>query len=232
MKQTKNDGYGGQGITYTPSSGSYKNVVIWMHGLGDTADGWASMMPDFDFQNTKFILPTATRLPISINMGMPMPAWSDIYGLDESDPEDADGFARSAARIDAIIQGEIEKGIDPKKIVVAGFSQGGALSLHVTLRSSHSLGGCVALSTWLPLRASYPASLSSAAASLPILQVHGDADSVVGYDWGKNSSVLLAQMLNNPSPVFITIPRMGHSSHSKEIQHVEEFLKGIFGEDA
>jgi predicted esterase len=230
MKPTRNDGYGGQGVTYLPASGSYSNVVVWMHGLGDTADGWASMMPSLNFQNTKFILPTATRLPISLNMGMSMPAWSDIYGLEDDDPEDAEGFTRSASRINAIIQGEIDKGIDPKKIIVGGFSQGGALALHVTLRSAHSLGGCVALSTWLALRANYPANLSPAATALPILQVHGDEDSVVGYEWGKASHNLLKEMISNPSPVFTTIPDMGHSSDPEEIREVKKFMQNIFGD--
>ncbi len=97
--------------------------------------------------------------------------WSDIYGLKMTDREDRNGFDNSAARVNEIIQKEIDGGVSPSKIVVAGFSQGGALALHVALRSAHALGGCVALSTWVPLRADYPASLSATARTLPILQV-------------------------------------------------------------
>lgn len=97
--------------------------------------------------------------------------WSDIYGLTVSDREDGPGFDESAARINTIIQQEIDKGVDPKRIVIAGFSQGGALALHTALRSPHALGGCVALSTWLPLRDAYPAAISPAAKGLKILQV-------------------------------------------------------------
>lgn len=97
--------------------------------------------------------------------------WSDIYGLSETDEEDRAGFNESADRVNAIVQAEIDKGVDPKRIVVAGFSQGGALALHTVLRSSHTLGGCVALSTWVPLRADYPAALSPAAKGVRILQV-------------------------------------------------------------
>jgi predicted esterase len=102
--------------------------------------------------------------------------WSDINGLDSNSPEDAAGFAESADRVNALIEQEISKNnIDPKRIVVAGFSQGGALALHVSLRYPVTLGGCVALSSWLPLRDDYPAAFSDAQSQLPILQVHGDA---------------------------------------------------------
>lgn len=97
--------------------------------------------------------------------------WSDIYGLSEKDKEDRAGFDESAARVNAIIQREIDGGIKPARIIVAGFSQGGAVAFHTALRSTHALGGCVALSTWVPLRADYPAALSEAAKGLKILQV-------------------------------------------------------------
>lgn len=77
MQKVKNDSMGGRGITFIPSSGTYTNVVIWMHGLGDTADGWASLMPQLGLTDTKFILPTAPNRPISINGGSPMPGEVD-----------------------------------------------------------------------------------------------------------------------------------------------------------
>ena len=133
-------------------------------------------------------------------------AWSDIYGLTEEAKEDRDGFNESADRVNSIVQQEIDKGIDPKRIVLAGFSQGGAVVLHTALRSSHALGGCVALSTWLPLRDDYPVALSaSAQESLRILQVHGDSDTVVGYNWGLITHGLLRQMNFEHEPNFVTI---------------------------
>jgi predicted esterase len=171
MQQIRSDGLGGRGITYVPSSGSYKNVVIWMHGLGDTADGWAALMPTLGLRETKFILPTATNRPIAINGNMLMPGWSDIYGLDDRVNEDKVGFDESKVRVEKIVQTEIDNGIESKRIVIAGFSQGGALAFHTALRSPHSIGGCVALSTWVPFSADYPAALSPAASSLKILQV-------------------------------------------------------------
>ena len=87
-------------------------------------------MSEFTIPKTKYILPTAPSRPISLNRGMGMPGWSDIFGLDESTEEDKSGFEESRARIDKIIESELGNGIPSRRIVVAGFSQGGALALH------------------------------------------------------------------------------------------------------
>ena len=97
--------------------------------------------------------------------------WSDIYGLTSNDKEDREGFDESAARVNTLVQQEIDKGISPSRIVIGGFSQGGAVAFHTALRSPHTLGGVVALSTWVPLRADYPAAFSAAMSTVPILQV-------------------------------------------------------------
>lgn len=155
--------------------------------------------------------------------------WSDIYGLDMESPEDKEGFTQSAERVNHIIQQELDKGIPPNKIVVAGFSQGGALALHVALRSSHTLGGCIALSTWVPFRKEYPAALSSTAENLRVLQVHGDEDMVVSHRWGEGSHQLLKTMIKEPVPEFMTIEGMGHSSDDDEMAAVTRFLRSVFG---
>lgn len=228
MKSTNNDGDGGRGVTITPNSGKYSNVLIFMHGLGDTADGWASMMPSLNLHDTKFILPTASSIPISINGGGRMPGWFDIYELSMTSKEDRDGFAKSSSRIKSIIQKELDSGIDSKKIIIGGFSQGGAVALHVSLRLEHQLGGCVALSTWLPFRDDFPASLTESAKKLPIFQVHGSADNVVNFQWGSSSSEVLKSMIKDPVPQFMTIEGMGHSSDPEEMDALHLFLKNHF----
>lgn len=152
------------------------------------------MMPQFGLENTKFILPTASSIPISINGGMEMNGWSDIHGLSMDATEDREGFDLAAARINTIIQSEIEKGIPASKIAIGGFSQGGALALHVSLRSPNSFAGCVALSTWLPLRDDYPEKMSPAAKSLPIFQVNYNSSkmTVITADAELNCDVLRA----------------------------------------
>lgn len=231
MQTIRSDGLKGKGITYLPSSGSYSNVLIWLHGLGDTADGWASMMPELKLKDTKFILPTADVRPISLNGGMPMPGWSDIYGLDASSKEDRAGFEASSNRVSQLVQTEIDNGVPANKIVLAGFSQGGAVVLHTALRSPYRLGGCVALSTWIPLRDDYPAVMSESGKFLKVLQVHGDADQVVNYNWGKASHHLLKTLISEPGvepPQLLTIQGMGHSSDPMELVAVKKFLDFIF----
>ena len=125
--------------------------------------------------------------------------------MDSDSREDKAGFDLSAIRVNKLIQYELDKGILPNNIVIGGFSQGGALALHVSLRSTYKLGGCIALSTWLPLHKEYPAALSNIAVNLPILQVHGDEDMVVSHQWGRSSHDLLKTFITTPSPTFITI---------------------------
>lgn len=148
--------------------------------------------------------------------------------MDENSPEDTIGFADSTRRIDNFIQSEIDKGIPPQRIVVGGFSQGGAVALHTALRSSHSLGGCIALSTWLPFRDQYPNAMSAVASNLRVLQVHGDEDQVVSIHWGLTSFKVLKSMLTNPTPEFIKIEGMGHSSDPEEMMEITRFLKYVF----
>lgn len=100
-----------------------------------------------------------------------MNGWTDIHGLSMDAKEDRDGFNLAATRVNKIIQAEIDKGIPASKIAIGGFSQGGALALHVSLRSPNAYAGCVALSTWLPLRDDYPEAMSTAAKTMPIFQV-------------------------------------------------------------
>ena len=134
-----------------------------------------------------------------------MPAWSNIYGLDMNSPEDKPGFDLTSARLARIVQSEIDKGIPPSKIIIGGFSQGGAAAIHYSLRSPHSFAGAIALSSWLPLRGDYPAALSPAASKMKIQFFHGDEDPVVPHKSGENSYLLLKNMLPTAGIKFTTI---------------------------
>lgn len=227
MQVQNHDSQGGAGITYIQTD--YNKVVLFFHGLGDTADGWADHISGLGFSKTKLIFPTAPLRSISLNSGHKMPGWSDIHALDQSSEEDKIGLEESAARINKIVKAEIDNGISADKIIVGGFSQGGALALHVGLRSPYSLGGCVALSTWLPLSHEYPEALSTSATSLPIFQAHGTSDSVVRFDWGTSSHNIIKTLITNPAPVFKSIQNMGHTSHPQEMAAVYAFLNERLG---
>lgn len=234
LKAYRTDGVGGNGIILVPNDEVYSSVVVWMHGLGDTADGWASLMPMLDLKETKFILPTANERPITLNGGYVMPGWADVYGLDDRSNEDEDGFHESASRVQKIIDLETEtNGISTERIVIGGFSQGGALALHVALRAQYKLAGVAALSTWLPLRSQYPQVLSEEAKqNLKLFQAHGEADEVVKLHWGHSSNQLLKEWLGKGKSSeskhdfqFMKIPNMGHSSDQAEIDALKQVLK-------
>ena len=229
----RTDGLGGNGISLVPKDENYYSVVVWMHGLGDTADGWASLMPMLDLEETKFVLPTADQRPIALNGGYVMPGWSDVFGSDESSPEDAEGFMESARRVEEIVNEEMENGIKTENMVIGGFSQGGALALHYTLRSKYKFAGVAALSTWLPLRGDYPGAISEEAkSSLRLFQAHGAADEVVQLPWGQSSHMQLKEWLRNGEDFqFMEIANMGHSSDQKEIDALKDVLRKWLGKE-
>jgi len=157
------DTVGGKGAVFTPSKKA-THAVIFMHGLGDTCDGWASTLGGLTLDvPIRFILPTAKIKSVTLNGGMPMPAWSDIFGLDPSAKEDVAGFKESFARVKSIINQTIASGIPASNIVVGGFSQGGAVALHTAMRLTIPIGGYIALSTWLPFASSYPEKMAAPA---------------------------------------------------------------------
>ncbi len=159
-----------------------KGAVIWMHGLG--ADCW-DFVPvvrelglDVDLP-LRFIFPQAPSRPISINNGYVMPGWYDIAMMEIERKPDEAGIRESQGFIDALIEREITRGIPGDKIVLAGFSQGGAIALQTGLRSKHELAGILALSTYLTLEESLDAERSVANRAIPILMCHGTQDPIV-----------------------------------------------------
>lgn len=224
LTRTRGDGNGGDGMVLAPSDQQYKYVVVWLHGLGDTADGWAAAMPGLQLPHTKFILPTAATRPITLNGGYAMPAWSDIRSIAADGPEDKQGLDASAARVQALLDKEKEKGIPSESMVVAGFSQGGALALHLCMRTADRLAACVSCSSWLPLAKDYPAAQGAGSkAGTPVLQCHGDVDNVVQYSWGQLSYTALKAL--GVRTRFETFRGMGHSGCPEEMETVSQFIK-------
>ena len=161
-KITAEESKGGSGVVLIPANGFYNKVIIMLHGLADTPDPWVNNMPQLGLENCKFILPQARSRPVMIYGQKVVNAWSDLFGMNPSVPEDKIGIEESSDRITRLIHAEIDIGINPNRIAIIGFSQGGAIALHVSLRLPFAIGGCVALNSWLPLRQEYPAMLSHA----------------------------------------------------------------------
>ena len=160
-------------------------AVIWMHGLGADGNDFASLVPALDLRRlpgVRFIFPHAPMMPVTINNGSVMRAWYDVsFGDLEGHTRKADekGVRASQTAIDQLIAHENQRGIQARDIVLAGFSQGGAIALHTGLRYPERLAGILALSTYLPLADRLPAEASSANKDLPIFLSHGTYDPVI-----------------------------------------------------
>ena len=198
--------------------------VIWLHGLGADGHDFEPIVPELGVDDLalRFVFPHAPRIPVSLNAGMVMPAWYDIRDLDPRTRHDPAGIARSQAQIEALIAREKQRGIAAAKIVLAGFSQGGAIALHVALRHPERLAGLVALSTYLVSAETLATEAAPANRDLPVLMVHGQYDPMVPYDRGVTSCKRLTEL--GWGVEFKTYPMM-HEVCWEELQDVAAFLR-------
>ncbi|XP_071964266.1 acyl-protein thioesterase 2-like [Antedon mediterranea] len=195
--------------------------VIFLHGLGDTGHSWAAGLDSFKEPHIKYICPTAPTIPVTLNSGFQMPAWFDIVSLSFTGSEDSAGIINSSKLIQSIIEEEVKAGIDRSRIIIGGFSQGGAVALYSALSNPQPVGGVVCLSCWLPLHASFPEA-SKGDNSFPILQCHGDRDPMVNYKFGQMTASVVSKMCTNHT--FTTYPGLEHSSSAKEMLDVKNFI--------
>jgi phospholipase/carboxylesterase len=168
--------------------------VIWLHGLGADGHDFAPIVPDLvspQWPALRFVFPHAPVRPVTINGGMPMRAWYDIFGFDLLSKQDEAGTRQSIAQVDALIAREQERGVPSERILLAGFSQGGAIALAGGLRHPQKLAGIIALSTYLPIAATLADERSAANANVPIFWGHGTLDPVVILQRGIDSRAAL-----------------------------------------
>jgi phospholipase/carboxylesterase len=164
--------------------------VIWLHGLGADGHDFLPIVPQLGLPadcSVRFVFPHAGMRSVTLNQGMRMRAWYDIRQLSSGAIEDADGIIESATRVQGMVERERALGVAPGRIVLAGFSQGGAMALHVGLRYPESLAGLLALSTYLPLRERLAREGSDANRGIPILMCHGRFDPVLTLAIGRLS---------------------------------------------
>ena len=165
-------------------------AVIWLHGLGADGYDFVPIVDELRLPPTlavRFIFPHARPRPVTINNGFVMRAWYDITGLGPDRKEDDAGIRESAGAVNGYIEQQNARGVATERIVIAGFSQGGAIALQASLRYPKRLGGVMALSTYLPLRDSVAAEASPANKDLPILMCHGLRDPMIAAAIGNAS---------------------------------------------
>jgi phospholipase/carboxylesterase len=169
-------------------------TIVWMHGLGADGHDFEPLVPELleaGMPALRCIFPHAPLRPVTINNGYQMRAWYDIIGIDRRSAEDFSGIKASAAGIAALIKNENERGIPTARIALAGFSQGGAMALHLGIRHPETLAGIIALSSYLPLASELATERAPANQSTPIFMAHGTQDPVVPFGLGEESRQML-----------------------------------------
>ena len=202
-------------------------AVIWLHGLGADGNDFVPIIPELKLSGCpgiRFIFPSAPSMPVTVNGGYVMPAWYDIIGRNLMDQEDAAGIQRSAAAIVELIEKEASRGITYDKIVLAGFSQGCAMALHIGLRFPHKLAGIIALSGYLPLAMTANLERHSANSSTPIFMAHGTYDPVVAPDRAEASYTALEKM--GYAVDWNEYP-MEHSINHEELMDISRFIQQV-----
>lgn len=173
--------------------------IIWMHGLGADANDFVPIVRELDLRDCpqiRFVFPNAPQIPVTLNGGYIMPAWYDIAaaGTDINRREDENGLRHSQTQIEALIAREIERGVAADKIVIAGFSQGCAMTLQVGLRHPQKLAGLMCLSGYVPLADKVADERHAANQNTAIFMVHGTADPVIPIQRAEQSRDLLKQL--------------------------------------
>eukprot|EP00941_MAST-03F_sp_MAST-3F-sp1_P006386 g6386.t1 len=217
-----------QFVTISPADGEKHSAsVIFLHGLGDTSFGWAGAMHQFacddNMSHIKFILPTAPVQPVTLNMGASMPSWYDLKGLGDRAKETCDGIDASKATVAGLIDNEVKSGISPDRIMVGGFSQGGALTLYTSLTSKYTLAGAICMSGYLPKQ---PPNLecSEEGKKTPFIMCHGEADPMVQMKWATASHDILTTTLG-VNVEWHSYPGLQHSANDEELEDVSKFIQ-------
>ncbi len=203
-------------------------AVIWLHGLGADAHDFEGIVPYLptDSCGIRMIFPNAPIRPVTINNGFMMPAWYDIADAQLKNT-DQDGIAYSTEMINELIEQQIQLGIPTDKIVVAGFSQGGAMAIHAGLRYPEKLAGIMALSCYVLEREKHTKEISNANQKTPIFMAHGTQDNVVPYSLGESSAEFLTA--NGHNVTLVSYP-MAHEVCMPEITAIAEWLSEVLGE--
>ena len=198
-------------------------AVIWLHGLGASGHDFEPVVPELGLPETtavRFIFPHAPNLPVTINGGMSMPAWYDIKAMDIDRVVDTEQLRASADAVAKLVEQQKHKGIPPERIIIAGFSQGGAVAYELGLSYPERFGGVLALSTYFATADTVER--SEANADVPISVYHGTFDPMVPESLGVRSVETLKEMGYDPS--YQTFP-MEHSVCLEEIQDIGRFIR-------
>ena len=199
-------------------------AVIWLHGLGADGNDFVPIVAELALlptANIRFIFPHAPVRPITINGGYRMRGWYDITSLDIANRDDTEGIIDSAQTLSRLCDEQVAQGIAAERIIVAGFSQGGAIALYAGLRYPQRLGGIIALSTYLPMQQQLESEASPANRDTPLFMAHGLNDDIVALRFGQQTRDKLQQQGYHVE--WRDYP-MGHSVCIEEIRDLNTWL--------
>jgi phospholipase/carboxylesterase len=202
--------------------------VLWLHGLGADGHDFAPIVPELvrpHWPAIRFVFPHAPVQPITINNGVPMRAWYDIVGMDFRSRADSAGVEASIVELELLIEREIARGIPAERILLAGFSQGGAVILSALLRRTRPLAGLIALSTYLPDPAKAAAARVADAISVPVFMAHGTQDPVIPVAIAEHTAQTLGAL---GLPVEWHTYTMAHQVCAEELHALGEWLEARF----
>ncbi len=201
--------------------------VIWLHGLGASGHDFEPVVPHLGLPEhaaVRFVFPHAPEIPVTINGGMVMPAWYDIRSLDRAGDLDEDRILASSQATRDLIEREIQRGVDSRRIIVAGFSQGGAIAYHTALTYEKPLAGLMALSSYFATP--HLTQPGEANRELPVFIAHGTQDPMLPEALGRQSLEHMQQL--GYDPVYKTYP-MGHEVCMEEIRDMGNWLRPVLG---
>ena len=206
--------------------------IIWLHGLGADGHDFEAIVPELRLPASlplRFVFPHAPVRPVTINDGMAMRAWYDIVSFDKEGRADDAGIRESSALVDALVEREQQRGINNSKIVIAGFSQGGAIALHNVLRTPLKLAGLMALSSYLPLQDTLKSEVvenpDAGDTSLSVFMGHGRTDPMVPCEGGRQSADFLESL--GYTVEWHDYP-MAHSVCAQEIADISDWLQSVY----
>ena len=200
--------------------------VIWLHGLGADGHDFEPIVPQLDIEEIaiRFVFPHAPVRPVTLNAGFEMRAWYDIVGIDRSSPQDREGIQQSQADVAALIKRENHHGVETSRIVLAGFSQGGAVALYTGLRYPEKLAGIMGLSTYLPHTADTAAERTQVNQGTKIFMAHGVHDDVVAPSLGRDSKDYLLDL--GYEVAWNTYP-VAHNVAMEEVADIRSWLAKV-----
>lgn len=201
--------------------------VIWLHGLGADGHDFEPIVPELGLPEgaVRFVFPHAPVQPVTLNGGMRMRAWYDLAGIGADAPQDREGIVANARHIEALLDHERARGVPAHRLLLAGFSQGGAMALHVGLRHRERLAGILALSSYLPLHDSLVSEASSANKDTPVFMAHGTDDPVLPFELGTHSR---DELNGHGYTVEWHEYPMQHEVCLEEIRAIGQWLKRVF----